>query len=94
MNYEDEAALREEAEEGRRLGFDGKVCPNARLSSITLKRDVASHTSQPDRYYTFRILAIPTRSVSHLFLFHASRRLILFINVDRNRPRITYQNRI
>lgn len=25
MNYKDEAALREESEEGRRLGFDGKV---------------------------------------------------------------------
>lgn len=25
MNYKDEAVLREESEEGRRLGFDGKV---------------------------------------------------------------------
>lgn len=25
MNYKDDVALREESEEGRRLGFDGKV---------------------------------------------------------------------
>lgn len=25
MNYKDEVALREESEEGKRLGFDGKV---------------------------------------------------------------------
>lgn len=29
MNYKDEAVLREESEEGRRLGFDGKVRSNS-----------------------------------------------------------------